>query len=139
MSGNIIKAERILTIHKNTLTENRIAFIGLTRLDPESAVFPSDASTLLSTLETTQQEGLDQINAEPEIPDTNILSNNKYSEMLIETAGIYENQKNITDNIKSSKSYSEGLNILRSEASISLLTKQTNIIFEYQYWLDKMK
>ena len=139
LSNNRIEAEKILAIHKNTLTQNRIAYIGLTRLDPESPVFPSDASTLISTLYTTQKEGLDQIASENIIPKTNIIKTDVFSNLLMKTEDVYKSQKEIVNNIKSSKSYSEGLDIIKSESSITLLTKQTNLILEYQYWLDKIK
>jgi len=57
----------------------------------------------------------------------------------MKTEDVYKSQKEIVNNIKSSKSYSEGLDIIKSESSITLLTKQTNLILEYQYWLDKIK
>ena len=139
LSKNRIEAEKILTIHKNTLTQNRIAYIGLTRLDPNSPVFTSDASTIFSTLDTTQKEGLEKITTENIIPTTNILSTGVFSNLLIKTEDVYKTQKEITTNIKLSKTYSEGLKILKSDRSINLLTKQTNLILEYQYWLDKMK
>ncbi len=138
LAKNISQTETILTLHKNTLTQNRIAFVGLTHLNPDSPIFSLDTSNLLAILQNTENEGLDQINSHQYLPKTNILDSNSYSELLKKTENIYTSQQNLVGQIKTTKTYKEGLEILKSQDSINLLTNETKVILEYQYYIDKI-
>lgn len=138
LANNIIQAEKILTIHKNTLTQNRIAYVGLTQLDPSSPIFTSEASNLIATLEKTQKDGLEQTGSKTTIPKTNIISYEVLTDILKKTEDVYKVQEDILKELKSTKSYKDGLVVLKSQKSVNALSVQTNLILEYEYWISKL-
>lgn len=134
-----VEAEKVLTVHKNILTQNRIAYLGLTKLDSKSSSFSAEASNLIATLETTQKEGLEKINTQNTLPNTKILSTDAFSDLLTRTENVYKTQGEILNIIRSTKTYKDGLDILRSTESVNALTEQTNLIVEYEVWIEKFK
>lgn len=138
-ANDIVEAEKVLIVHKNILTQNRIAYLGLTKLDSKSPSFSVDASNLIATLETTQKEGLENINTQNTLPKTKIISTDVFSDLLSRTGNVYKSQGEILNKIRSTKTYKDGLEILRSTESVNAITDQTNLILEYEGWIEKLK
>ena len=53
------KAEKVLTKHHSNLVQNRIAYVELTRLEPDSANFDLERSDLVARLRQTRVHGLE--------------------------------------------------------------------------------
>lgn len=112
--------EKKLTQEYFLFVQNRLAFVELTRLDPKSPNFEIEKSSLVSTLKNTNKKGLE------------IASRKEEKE-------IYERQNNILEKVFATKSYEEGVAILKSNEAIELLTDQTNLILELEFQLEKLK
>ncbi len=138
LAKNISELEKVLTLNKTTLTQNRIAYIELTRLNSESPSFTREVTNIIAILEKTQKDGSERIQNQSPLPKTNTDSN-KITTLLHNTDAFYREQQELMKKIKQTGSYNEGLSIIKSGESVKLLTKQTNLILEYGYWLDELK
>ena len=130
---------KILSLHKDTLIQNRIAYITLTQLDPDSANFNAEKVSAVNTLKTTREKGLSDIENNKVIPNVNKELYNRLPYLLSDLKRVYEEQNEILDKVYTTKSYDEGLTILKSEKAVKLLTMQTNLILEYEYWIEKLE
>ncbi len=120
------------------LVQNKISYVFLTRLDEKSPDFNLEKSEIIESLKSTQKRGLEYLgNPIPkESFDKNLSAT--LSTLSLETEKIYEEQKNLLDKVFSTKSYQEGLNLLKSKEAVNLLTRQTNLLLEYQFWLERL-
>lgn len=123
------------------LLQNRIAFVELTRLDPQTGNFNFEKSALVSTLQKTGQDGLEQ--QAVKIPWIRQAHHKKidpqlkerFPALIAETKEVYQRQAELLTKVFATSSYAAGIAILRSPEAVALLTKQTNLILEYQFWL----
>jgi len=139
LASNLLNSEKILARHHTNLLQNRLSYIELTRLDPKRANFNLEKSSLVGTLQKTNEEGLKNINEDKEIAKIDGKLTERFPALLAETKKIYEDQESLLEKVFATKSYAEGIVILKSEEAINLLTRQTNLILEYQFWLEKME
>ena len=71
LAQNRSETIKILSLHKDTLIQNRIAYITLTQLDPDSANFNAEKVSAVNTLKTTREKGLSDIENYKVIPNVN--------------------------------------------------------------------
>lgn len=114
-------AAKIKTLSKyhSNLVQNRIAYVELTRLDPKDPNAKSQKDNLLSIIASTQKESLGF--NEPKIRQ------------------IYERQAKIIEKLKNSKTFEEGVNLLKGQESVANLADQTNLILEFEFQLERLK
>lgn len=93
------------------LVQNRTVYVGLTKLNPKDINFDWNKSNLVGILRETNKNGLE------------IAKSDKEKE-------IYIRQKSLLDKVFATKSYEEGVAILKSKDSVTLLTDQTKLIEE---------
>lgn len=136
LPNKLLKAEKTISEHSSTLTQNRLSFVELTRLDPNSANFSIEKSNVISKLKETNKEGLDLIQKQGSIPEIDEELTKRFSILLSETKKIYEEQENLLERVFETKTYEEGVEILKSDQAVGLLTRHTNLILEYKFWLN---
>lgn len=133
----LINTKNTLTANRSVLTQKRLAYVELTRLDPDSAGFQTETANIINTLQKTQNEALVLTKEKNDIPKLKGFDIN-FPKLLTETENVYRQQEELIKKVLATEKYEEGLGILRSEEAIKLLTKQTNLILEYEYWLEKI-
>jgi len=101
--------EKNISIHYANLVKNKLSYISLSKLDPKSPGFDIEKSNLIEIIKETNKIGLEKP------------LNNKEEEILTR-------QNVILDKVFATKSYEEGVAILKSQESIDLLTDQTALI-----------
>ena len=132
------KAEAELALHHTNLVQNRLAYIALTRLDPNSANFQAETANIIETLQETRKEGLELVKEKNNIPNLKNFDIN-FPKLVAETESVYRQQEELIKKVTETEKYEDGLVILKSDEAVNLLTKQTNLILEYEYWLEKIK
>lgn len=135
---NISQTVQILTHHKNTLTQNRIAFLNLARLNTNSVNFDGERSSLVNSLKETNSKGISDTEVKNTIANINGELSKRFPELLMDTRSVYEEQTAILDKVFATKTFDEGVEILRSSEAVDLLTRQTNLILEYEWWIEKI-
>jgi len=130
------QAKLILTIQKESLVQNKLLYVELAKSDSNSANFVNDKSDLVGNINKSTIEGLNNLSKYPQIPDINTELVKEYPKILIETRRIYEEQEKLLNKVFATKSFEEGVKILKSDEAVDLLTKQTNLILEYQFWIE---
>jgi hypothetical protein len=128
----------ILTQHQSMVTESRLALLALTGLNPNSPSFPHEKSDIVSRLQNLSETGLSTTMSPAELPKVDDALHERYSDLMRETHVGYEEQKKLLEKVFATSTYAEGITILRSPESVKLITKQSNLILEYQFWIDKM-
>jgi len=117
--------------YKNILVQNRIAYIQLTKLDPRNPKFNNQKSNLVSIL---KEEGLKKFeNLEKEnqnLPEVKGVSE-KIPPLLTKTKDTLLELEKLLQKVFETKTYEEGLKILKSDEAVKLLTRQTNLIIEF--------
>ncbi len=136
LPNKLLKAEKTISEHSSTLIQNRLSFVELTRLDPNSANFSIEKSNVISKLKETNKEGLGLIQKQGSIPEINEELTKRFFILLSETKKIYEEQENLLERVFETKTYEEGVEILKSDQAVGLLTRHTNLILEYKFWLN---
>lgn len=96
-------------IHYSFLVQNRIAFINLAKLNPELADFDAQKANLIDIIRLTNSKGLEK-------PINN------------EEKRILEKETSILNKVFQTKSYADGVAILKSEESIKILEDETKLI-----------
>jgi hypothetical protein len=127
-----VYAKKLINLHKTILTQNRLAYISLTRLNPKDENFENQKSAVIETLKKTNQEGIKAVENKDQPPNPKIIPAQDYSSLLLETKRIYEGQNKLLEKVFVTKSYEEGVAILKSPDAIELLTRQTNLILEME-------
>ena len=110
----LISAKNILIANLTILIQNRLTYIELTHLDPQSAGFDIEKSSLIATIQKTNHKGL----ANPNFP-------NEAREILLR-------QNILLEEVFATKSYDDGVAILKSEEALELLVDQTNLVRKWQ-------
>jgi hypothetical protein len=137
--SKLLQAEERLAKHHFNLLQNRLSFVELTKLDTNSADFDLKKSNLVGTLQKTSKDGFKALENPPKLPEVNKELSDRYQELLNETRKIYEDQERLLEKVFATDSYKAGVEILKSDESIKLLTRQTNLILEFEYWLSQLK
>lgn len=116
----LIKKEKNITFHYYNLVQNKIAYVNLAKLDPKNPSFDSQKSSLIEIIKKTNKDDLENP------------INNREKEILVR-------QNSILQKVFATKSYEEGLEILRSPESIANLTDQTKLIEDLESQIEKLK
>lgn len=138
IKNEILYAKKILSLHKNTLAQNRLSYIALTRLDPKDPNFENQKSKVVETLRKTNQEGIKVVENPDQPPNPKIIPPQDFSSLLSETKRIYEDQNKLLEKVFATKSYEEGVAIIKSPEGIEILTRQTNLILKYEFYLRRI-
>ncbi|OGH60023.1 MAG: hypothetical protein A2725_00020 [Candidatus Magasanikbacteria bacterium RIFCSPHIGHO2_01_FULL_33_34] len=148
ISENLIKTEKILNEQKNYISQSRITFIELIKLDPKSPNFVLEKRNEVKTLNEINEKALIYLENPYTYPKI-FIKPKKYSNFLgneLKEKMMKLRQKNKNFFIEQKEFFSklETINFqdqtefLKSAESIKLLTKQTNLILEHQFLLDKI-
>jgi len=138
LPNKLNSVEKTLSEHHTTLLQNRLGFFELTKLDPNSANFNIEKSNLVGTLQKTNKEGLEAIDKAQDIPNIDKELSKRYKELLSETRKVYETQNKLLEKVFATNSYEAGVKVLKSEEAVLLLTSQTNLLLEYNFWLERI-
>lgn len=137
-SENIKKTQEIVSLHHSNLVQNRLAYIELIKLDPNSPSFTFTKSQLVNQIKNTNTNGQKALAESEKITFKNNISKT-YDRLHRETQDFYKEQELVLEKVFSTESFSEGVKILKSKQSIELMTKQTNIILEFQWLAELLK
>ncbi len=108
------------SLHYSNLVKNKLAYVSLARLNPKNDGFDIEKSNLIGIIKDTNKTELkNPINAKEK--------------------GILTRQNTILEKVFATKSYEEGVFILKSEESVALLTDQTKLIEELGMQIAKLK
>lgn len=136
---NLSKAEQTTSLHRSILIQNRLAYVELIKLSPESPAFEIEKSNLVSDIQTTNQKGLNALEKQPEVSGLDKDLNQRYINLAKESKTFYQDQNQLLEKAFATNSYEEGIEILSSDDSIKLITRQTNLILEFQGLLEQLK
>jgi hypothetical protein len=136
MSQKIVYTQNVLSSYRNNLTQNKISFIGLSKLNPNSSGFEYEKNELVESLQTSIDKGGKTSENPEKLPNINIELSERYPGLLEETNKVYQDQESLLEKVFATKSFEEGIEIMRSEESVQLLIKQTNLILEYDFWIN---
>lgn len=132
----LAKTQTILSSHKNSLIQNKVSFVELSKLNPNSPGFEYEKKELVETLKVSIENGKASIENPEKLPDINKGLSERHPGLLEETKQVYLDQEQLLKKVFATKSFEEGVEIMRSDESIRLLTKQTNLILEYDFWIE---
>lgn len=139
LPNKIIKTEAGLNEHRSTLLQNRLALIELTRIDPDSGRFDFEKTNLVGTIQETNKRGLETLEGSSTIPEIDKELSSRYQGLLDETRRVYEEQGKLLERVFATDNYGAGVEVLHSDESIELLARQTNLVLEYDFWLEKVQ
>ncbi len=115
-----IAKERVLTIHYSNLVQNKISYLNLAKLNPKDPSFDMQKSNLVGIIKETNKRGLEKPLSDKE-------------------KEIFERQNKILEKVFATKSYEEGVTILKSPESVKLLVDQTELIQDLAREREKLK
>lgn len=127
-----------LVKHYSLLMQNRVAYIGLTKLNTGSYDFNLRKSEIIDKIRKSSKEGTDLINAQGEVPNVNKDLEKRFDSLLNETKEVYSQQEQFLNKVFETKSYESGVALIKSDEGLQVLTKQTNLVIEYQYWVNEL-
>lgn len=104
---------REASIHYSNLLQNRTAYINLAKLNPDDPSFDIQKSNLIDIIKETNTKGL----KEP-LNDTE--------------KQLFERQNNLLEKVFTTKSYEDGVEILKSDESVKLLKDMSDLLAELQ-------
>lgn len=110
---------KTLSQYHSNLVQNRLAYVALTRLDPDDPNVLDKKDNLFTKINQTQKEG------------------DNFADQRIKD--IYQRQTKIIEELKTKETFKEGLEVLKGPASVSLLVDQTNLILEFEYYLARLR
>ena len=106
------KEKKMANLNYTNLLQNRLAYVELIKLDPQSPNYKSQQVDLIARIKETNQKGLESSKEE--------------------VKKIMQIQKEIMNELSGAETYEEGIAILKSEKSVTLLTRQTNLLLELE-------
>lgn len=118
-----------LTTNYFNLIQNRLAFVQLTSLNPKDANFSQEKTNLVETIKKTNEKGLTMLNE----------SSRPSNSFILKAKKVFDNQNTLLNKVFATKSFEEGVQLLKSKEAIELLTDQTNLILELRFRLEKQK
>lgn len=110
---------KTFTEYHSNLVQNRISYVDLTKLKPNDSNVQSQKNALLLKISETQKQGVN------------------FTDKRVKD--IYERQSRLIEKLKNSKTFEEGINLLKGQESVVLLTDQTNLILELEFQLERLK
>lgn len=138
-SNKIRQLESGLSTHHTNLLQNRLTFVELTKLDPDSASFNIEKSNLITSIQQTNEKGQQALKKIAKIPEIDQELSDRFPSLIEETKQVYLQQNDLLEKIFATDSYEAGIAVIKSSESITLLTKETNLILEYKYWLARLQ
>ena len=121
------------------LVQNRLAFVGLTKFDPTSPSAIGEKEVLLKNVEESIKAGLEKTDNIRTRRMIDPILTRKWSELIRMHREIYSGQRGILENLYKQQTFTDGMKVLQSEESVKLLTDQTNLILEYEFWEDRVR
>lgn len=139
LPNKLSRAEMALSEHMDNLLQNRLSFVELTKLNSTSASFDLEKSNLVETLKSTNKEGLKAAQKAQDMPEIDKDLSKRYPSLLSETEKVYQGQNTLFDEVFSTDTFESGVDILKSDKAVEILTLQTNLVLEYDFWLKKIQ
>jgi len=139
----LLKKEKLelvsaLDRHKSLLTQNRLAYVELAKLDPKSSIFNDDKSNVIGHIQDSNKKGSEISDSfKPLAKEPGF--NQKITDLFKDSKQIYIEQNSLLDKVFTTKSYGDGLKILKSDESVALLTRQTNLILQYDFLIKQIQ
>lgn len=149
LPGAYDKTAKILSQHHANLLQNRLALVGLAKLDPQSQTAHLDKNRLFSALTETNRKGLELLNAAAALPkvrgvptqSTRFLNSelNEAAKILSEkTRSLFNEQKPLIAELEQMDVNRQRARI-RADDAVKLLTDHTNLILEYEFWMKRIQ
>lgn len=104
---------KLNSVHYSNLVQNRSAYINLAKLDEKNPDFDTQRLNLTGIIRETNAKGLE-------------------NPLTAEEKRVLEKQAEILAKVFATKSYQEGLAILKSEESLKLLADEAKLIESYK-------
>lgn len=153
-----LKAQEVFAQHRANLVQNRVALVELARLSADSSDLFNKEAELLQKLQQTNTEGVQSLEKNKKLPYVagtpnellDFLNNDLpaalFPLLLKEREILEEQQSIIAALIELIKKYPTSKEkvlaaqfaLIRSDASVKLLTRLTNLILEYDFWLKQI-
>lgn len=137
-SKNLQEAQKEVSLHYINLLQNRLAYTELIKLDSDSPNFNLEKTELVNQIKNTNDKGQKKLKENGKVFISSNLQK-KYEAILQNTEDFFKDQENILNEVFATDSFTEGIDILKSGQSIEILTRQTNIILEFQWFLNQLK
>jgi len=133
----LYQTQQALLTHRTNLVHNRLAITQLTKLQPNTTYQTQEQASLLKQLQTTNQQSLEAIENQPPVPTKKLQeqTNNLFSQ----TQTLYQDQQTLITQLQATNNLENQQNLLKSPEAITLLTRQTNLILEYDGWIEQVK
>ncbi len=112
--------EKNVSIHYANMVKNKLAYVNLAKLDSKSPGFDTEKTNLVGIIKETNKDGLEKP------------LDNKEKE-------IFTRQNTILNKVFATKSYEDGVVILKSQESVANLADQTKLIREMASQIAKLK
>lgn len=139
LEENKTAAIKTLTLFENALTQNRLSYVSLTKLDPDSTNFDSERTNALKLLKSTQEDISKYADMYNSISFINQDLSTRFPALLTEIQDVNQKQMEIMDAVYKTKSYEEGLLILKSDEAVKILTDETNLILEIKHFVFRIQ
>lgn len=154
-----LESQAVFAEHRTNLVQNRIALVELARLSPNSADIFNKEAELLKKLQATNEQGIKLLEENKELPSVAGVGNGflyflnndlpvTLQSLRLKERQILEEQQSLIasliDLIQQSATapkaevLSTQFALIRSDSSVKLLTRQSNLILEYDFWLKKI-
>ncbi len=89
---------------------------------------------MVAIVEQTGRQGLEVIEKARTGSKTTTKLVPKWQGMLGVGEDIYQRQREMLDKLYGQKTFADGMKVLRSPEAVGLVTDQTNLILELEYW-----
>ena len=97
LQQDLAQTKSLLVKHHAILLENRLAFVEITKLDPDSANFNLEKSSLVARLQETNRKGQEELENSAEF--SKIHDNIPYQQLVTNTYEVYKEQNKLLERV----------------------------------------
>lgn len=139
--GQIDKTQSYLKSTNLYLLQNRISLTELARLDNNSGDFNGSAAYLIRTIKETNSRGLESLKSQHSLSNLKDagVSDKSINKLSDSAKSFFSDQERFVNDLLKEEDFSKKLSLLKSKRSVSLLTREGNLILEYNLWIDKLE
>jgi hypothetical protein len=130
----LYQAKQALSTHRTNLIQNRLAITQLINLKPTNPYFTQEQSLLLKQLQTTNQQGLENLTNQETILNLPKNIDQTVTQLQTKHQTLLQNQQQLITRLQQTNNLQV---IFTSPQAITLLTRQTNLILEYDHLLNQ--
>jgi len=132
----LYQTQQALLTHRTNLVHNRLAITQLTKLQPNTTYQTQEQTGLLKQLQTTNKNSLENLKNQPPVPTKRLQE--ATTSLFNQTQTFLQNQQTLITQLQATNNLQVQQNLLKSQKAITLLTKQTNLILEYDGWIKQV-